>query len=107
VKRKKQSKETSSDIAFRYFENLRHILRDLQTLDGMIPAETSRYGLGKMDEEARAIINARKVQLLDLIQTMCRDHMKWGNKLLADGWAPEHKGKFSQKQDYRRWNYIG
>lgn len=107
ARRKRKPKALdSSDLAFRYFENLKGVLRDLQHLDSLIPKETSRLAY-MLDGEACAIAIARKDDLLNLIQTMCRDHLLWGNKLLADGWEPTHKGKFAQKQDYRHWNYIG
>jgi hypothetical protein len=58
-----------------------------------------------MEPEAAAIIQARKNDLLGYIQTICRDNQYWGQKLLADGWHPEHKGKFRQKVSYLRYDY--
>lgn len=48
----------------------------------VIPEECSRHGCNQPDAEASAIIEDRKIELLDYIQTICRDHLLWGRKLL-------------------------
>jgi hypothetical protein len=73
-------------VAFRYHERLHDIVRDLENIDRLIPAEASRHGSMVKDQHASAIIEARKSDLLRYIQTICRDHIFWGNKLLNEGW---------------------
>jgi hypothetical protein len=78
-------------IAFEYRENLDAIVRDLQNIDLLIPRESSRCSLFVKDGEAQAIIEARKNDLLGYIQTICRDHIRWSEKLLKGGWTPEQR----------------
>jgi hypothetical protein len=94
------------DMTFNYHQNLTYILRDLQAIDRLIPREAS-LSPHKLTGEAAAIIVHRKDNLLRMIQTICRDHLLRGNKLLRDGWEPAHKGKFVQREEYRNWNYLG
>lgn len=84
VRRSRQDRQESH--CFRYYEELRSILRDLETIDGLIPAEVSRISLGQQRDESTAIIVGRKDDVLRYIQTICRDHLHYGKKLLNDGW---------------------
>jgi hypothetical protein len=80
-------------IAFRYRENLLSLIRDLENIDRLIPAESSRYGClmnSKTQAEEMALIEGRKKDLLRYIQTVCRDHIIWSKKLLDAGWTPTH-----------------
>jgi hypothetical protein len=104
-KAKRSREEQLEMIAFEYYEALRYVLRDMAAIDALIPRESSRASLSRMEPEAAAIIQARKIDLLGYIQTICRDHMYFGQKLLASGWEPEHKGKFGQKVSYLKWDY--
>ena len=73
-------------LTFRYAEQLRSIVRDLRNIDALIPAEASRHGCLFSKGEEAAIIEARKSDLLGYIQSICRDHVLWGEKLLREGW---------------------
>lgn len=42
-----------------------------------------------MQDEAQALIVARKNDLLSYIQTVCRDHVLWGGKVIEQGWSTE------------------
>jgi hypothetical protein len=110
-KRKPKGKVYKPDIAFEYYEFTRSCLRDLLHIDGLIPRETSRYSRAAMESEASAIIEARKRDLFRYIQTICRDHMYWGSRLLAKGWTPEQrKRKVKLDSTGREWlrrNTVG
>lgn len=67
---------------FSYQENLRWILSDLRRIRNLVPSESSRSPSARHDDAARAIINARKQELLLYIQAICDDHLHWGNELL-------------------------
>jgi hypothetical protein len=90
--KKKRDRISDKDMEiFRYQENLRTLIRDLKNIDRIIPSESSRHGclVGKKDAEAAAIIEARKSDLLGYIQTVCRDHILWGSKLLKQSGVSE------------------
>ena len=90
VRMKKQtSLEQQRAITFNYYENLDAIVRDLNNINLLIPRESSRCSLFVKDKEAQAIIEARKNDLLRYIQTICRDHIRWSEQLLKDGWTTE------------------
>lgn len=91
-KRKARPRDQES-IAFDYYFILKEIIKDLIHIDMQIPKETSRYEYGAFkakDTEAMCIIMHRKVNLLNYIQTICRDHIHYGQRLLDGGWKPEH-----------------
>jgi hypothetical protein len=86
--------EAQQSVAFDYHENLTSIVRDLKSIAGLIPAETSRCGClfdCKTCGEEMAIIEARKDDLLTYIRTICEDHIIWSNKLLEKGWIAKEK----------------
>lgn len=90
MKKKRRSKlERQTTLTFRYYEQLRSILRDLKSIDKLIPKEISRIPTVSTLDNASAIIVGRKDDLLAYIQTICRDHMYWSEKLMnekAPGW---------------------
>ncbi len=94
ARKKKQPKRTKLErqvaLTFDYAENLRSIVRDLESIDRLVPAESSRIGCLMKDSEASAIIEHRKKDLLRYVQVICRDHIHWSKKLLKKGWGSEH-----------------
>jgi hypothetical protein len=63
-------------------EQLREIVKDLKRIRGIIPSESSRHGCLNHIETERAIIEYRKIELLNYIQVICDDHIHWSEKLL-------------------------
>jgi len=90
---KVSARENQIHLTFRYAENLKTIVRDLRAIDTLIPAEMSRHGCLFNGGEEAAIIEARKSDLLVYIQSICRDHILWGEKLLQEGWEVRQGSK--------------
>lgn len=91
--KKRSLSEEQEALAFDYHENLSSIVRDLKAIDRLIPAESSRHGClfdHKSEGEAAAIIEARKADLLSYIQSICRDHVWFSERLMKRGWKVEH-----------------
>jgi hypothetical protein len=88
VKRGNKTKQQELEMElFQCQENLRSIVRDLEHIDILIPAESSRHGSHmnrKTHGEEMAIIEARKSVLLGYIQVICRDHIRWSKRLLGE-----------------------
>lgn len=90
---KRTSQQVQESLTFEYREQLDAIVRDMENIDRLIPAESSRCGClmdSKKQGNEMAIIEARKSKLLTYIQTICRDHIVWSKKLLDKGWKVEH-----------------
>ena len=90
--------ERQEMIAFEFKEALEDIVRDLSHIDAMCPAEIARHGCLVKDTEAAAIIEARKADFLSYIQTIARDHVHWGRKLLERGWLAKHRKEASGRK---------
>lgn len=93
---------TDSDVGFALHEALRAALKDFWRIRRLIPAESSRYASLIEDDEARAIADARKNELLSYIQTICEDHLFWGGKEIMAGWTAEQRSKgFDQGRHHK------
>lgn len=97
----KKKQDAQRMMAFHLYEAVQSFVKECKRIDLLIPSESSRYSLEEMDEEARAIIDARKRDLLSYIQTICRDHIHWGEKLLKTGWMPQHEKEWESKRKRR------
>ena|ERR1051325_2463157 len=95
---KRSKLDDQESIAFQFHQALEYAVKDLESIDKLIPRESSRIAMKDMDEEAWYIINARKTDLLRYIQTICRDHMHWGKKLLDSGWTVEQQQRAKRKR---------
>jgi hypothetical protein len=89
--RKKSQKVTDSDVAFKLHEALRSTLKDLWRIRQLIPLESSRYVSLIKDDNARAIADARKNDLLSYIMTVCDDNLHWGGAEIMQGWTAEQR----------------
>jgi len=100
MQKKRSERDEQRAITFDYYEILRSILRDLKSIDELIPRESSRHPLviPGMSQNARYLIVARKDDLLGYIQTICRDHIEFGTRLLDAGWTPEHKRTWGKRK---------
>lgn len=98
--KKRTSLEQQESMTFDYYQLVEAIVKDLKTIDSIVPREVSRHPLVSSDptrtvhvghvmsENARYLIVARKDDFLSYIQTICRDHIEWGERLLHKGWKP-------------------
>lgn len=96
MKRRRSRSDRQISLTFKYAELLRAIVRDLDNLDRLIPAEVSRHGClfsSQTQGEEMALVEGRKNDLLRYVQTVCRDHVRWGNKLLEKGWRANGGGQ--------------
>jgi len=84
-------------IAFEFRELLEQIVRDLENLEKLVPAESSRT-ICNLKGNPLYIIEARKTKLLNYVQVVLRDHIYWGKKLLDKGWlVSQRKAKGRRK----------
>lgn len=106
-KRRKKRPPTTQDLAFGLYEALKHVLKDLGRIDKLIPSEVSRIPLGAGKSESDWIIISRKDDLLKYIQTICRDHLYWGGKLIMQGWTAEIAEKGLDQGNGRHYKAKG
>jgi hypothetical protein len=84
-------------IAFEFRELLDQIVKDLDHIEKLIPAESSRT-ICDLKGEPLYIVEGRKKKLLSYIQVVLRDHIYWGKRLLDKGWlASQRKAKGRKK----------
>jgi hypothetical protein len=99
MKKEKKHKPSYPDqegVAYGLHQQLNAILRDLRSIDSLIPAESARTNClldPKTQGNEMCIIEGRKIDLLRYIQTICRDHIAWGQPLLDRGWTAEQARK--------------
>jgi hypothetical protein len=106
--------ENQESLTFSYYEQLGSILRDLAAIDKLIPREVSRYASASMERESDAIIQGRKHDLLSYIQTICRDHLYYAKRLMAEGektapwkYSPTTKKAHGSVRPYFRKDQLG
>ena len=94
--KKRTPAEIQEALCFDYYELVGDILRDLRSIDDLIPRESSRHASifdHPTERNAAAIIEGRKVDLLRYIQTICMDHVWFGERLMKRGWKPGTEDK--------------
>lgn len=77
----KKKDKTPWDDGYPLWEQLNSIVRDLENIEKLLPKEISRVAY-KQKLEPALLIQSRKNNLLRYIQTICRDNIYWGKKVL-------------------------
>ncbi len=80
--KRKSLLEKQKSLTFEFHQALGQVVDDLRNIDKLIPNESSRIMTSDMEDEPAAIIQARKQELLNYIQVICRDHIYWSKKLI-------------------------